>query len=158
MGVNKSARSAHRIISGSGRPRVCAKCGTPLARVLMKIGHTADGPIWEQRKAMGENPAGNRKLHASSYLGEMPAPHLPSPITRTLGWRPTCSCGADWLPGIVLDPFAGSGTTLKVAQDLGRRWVGIEICEQYLELIRQRLGQVTELPEGEGAEMVLPLE
>lgn len=39
----------------------------------------------------------------------------------------------------VLDPFAGSGTTLAVAARLGRRYVGIELSEQYAAIIRQRL-------------------
>ena len=44
-------------------------------------------------------------------------------------------------PAIVLDPFAGSGTTLKVAEDLGRWWIGIDICEQYSAQIRERTAQ-----------------
>jgi len=44
-------------------------------------------------------------------------------------------------PAIVLDPFAGSGTTLKVAEDLGRWWVGIDICEEYLPQIQERTAQ-----------------
>jgi DNA modification methylase len=44
-------------------------------------------------------------------------------------------------PAIVLDPFAGSGTTLKVAEDLGRWWIGIDICEQYSGQIRERTAQ-----------------
>jgi DNA modification methylase len=43
---------------------------------------------------------------------------------------------------LVLDPFAGSGTTLKVAQELGRNFVGYEISESYKEVIEQKLSQV----------------
>jgi DNA modification methylase len=43
--------------------------------------------------------------------------------------------------GIVLDPFAGSGTTLKVAQDLGRKSIGIELSGDYLKLIMKRCAQ-----------------
>ena len=39
----------------------------------------------------------------------------------------------------VLDPFAGSGTTLKVAQELGRSYVGYEIYRNYESVITQKL-------------------
>lgn len=45
-------------------------------------------------------------------------------------------------PGdLVLDPFAGSGTTLKAAKQLNRRYVGIEIHEPYISIIKNRLAQ-----------------
>jgi len=40
---------------------------------------------------------------------------------------------------IVLDPFAGSGTTLKVAKELGRNYVGYEIMETYRDVIEEKL-------------------
>ena len=43
-------------------------------------------------------------------------------------------------PGdVVLDPFAGSGTTLAAAKELGRNSVGIDICEEFCLLIKDRL-------------------
>ena len=41
--------------------------------------------------------------------------------------------------GVVLDPFAGTGTTLKAARDLGRRAVGIELSADYVRLASDRL-------------------
>jgi DNA modification methylase len=43
--------------------------------------------------------------------------------------------------GTVLDPFAGSGTTLAAARKLGRKSVGIELNPDYIDLIRARIGQ-----------------
>lgn len=41
---------------------------------------------------------------------------------------------------VVLDPFAGSGTTCLAARDAGRKYVGIEINPEYIEIINRRLG------------------
>ena len=41
--------------------------------------------------------------------------------------------------GIVLDPFFGSGTTGIAAEELGLKWVGIELNAEYVEIARKRL-------------------
>ena len=42
---------------------------------------------------------------------------------------------------IVLDPFNGSGTTTKMARELGRRYIGIEVNPEYCEIAEKRLEQ-----------------
>ena len=67
--------------------------------------------------------------------GEMPTHPSPKPYDA-MRWFITR------LPGeTILDPFMGSGTTLRAAKDLGRKAVGIEIEERYCEIAARRLEQ-----------------
>ena len=47
-----------------------------------------------------------------------------------------CTCPKD---GIVLDPFNGSGTTTLAAKCLGRKYIGIDVSEEYNQIARERL-------------------
>ena len=58
------------------------------------------------------------------------------PINNVLGYRPTCEhphAQEEATPGIVFDPFVGSGTTVAVAKQLLRRGIGLDISRPYLE-------------------------
>ena len=57
------------------------------------------------------------------------------------GWT---DCGHNnYQPGVVLDPFLGSGTTAVVARKMGLKCVGVELNQEYIEMIRRRTQQLS---------------
>jgi DNA modification methylase len=60
--------------------------------------------------------------------------------------QPACTCRAGFRPGLVLDPFIGSGTTAVVAERLGRDWLGIELNPDFVAIAQRRLGQARQDP------------
>ena len=67
----------------------------------------------------------------------------------TAGWRATCECPpAPTVPAVVLDPFAGSGTTLAVAVQERRFGLGFEASTEYLRLAEARLQAAWEERDG----------
>jgi len=52
---------------------------------------------------------------------------------------PLCTCGASSEPGLVLDPFIGSGTSALAAEALGRDWLGIELNPTFAALADARI-------------------
>ena len=72
----------------------------------------------------------------------------------------------------MLDPFCGCGTTIAAAQALGRRWIGIDVTNLAITLIRHRLrdtygddieqtyqviGEPVSIPDAEGPGHVRPI-
>ncbi len=74
-------------------------------------------------------------------------PALPGDVPGQLNWScPHCGCDElsyvedHWRNGVVLDPFAGSGTTLAVATGHGRDAIGIDLDARNADLARERIG------------------
>lgn len=78
------------------------------------------------------------KANAVGDVWEIPQeqdnPH-PAPFPIELPRR----CIASTTDGVILDPFMGSGTTAMAAEILGRKWIGIEISEEYCKLAEKRI-------------------
>jgi site-specific DNA-methyltransferase (adenine-specific) len=108
------------------------------------------------RKRYGSNARFLSYRHESAYLLAKGRPPLPgSPVPDVLDWEysgnqlhPTQKpvqplktlIEAFTQPGdVVLDPFCGSGSTLVAAQELGRRFIGIELDEQHHRTASNRL-------------------
>jgi hypothetical protein len=66
-----------------------------------------------------------------------------------LGNARCTDCGHNqWRTGVVLDPFAGSGTTLEAAQAVGRHAIGIDLDPRNADLARSRVGMFLTVDEG----------
>ena len=64
------------------------------------------------------------------------------PCPKPLGvWKWVLIRGSSRQTDTILDPFMGSGTTLRAAKDLGRKAIGIEIEERYCEIAAKRMAQ-----------------
>lgn len=122
--------------SNHGCCSVCGQCWAPVvktSRVATRPGtQTKVGSVSDEGRVSGDRGAvvGNRD----------PQRHVN--VSEITGYRPTCGCAGQAVPCVVLDPFAGTGTTLAVASWMGRNSIGIELSDKYCELIADRIQEV----------------
>jgi DNA modification methylase len=112
------------IKAGTSEKGCCGACGAPLVRVT-------------------ENESTTRQTFAGSNGQQEHPPgvsHTLVPIRReTTGWQPSCTCGADVKPCVVLDCFGGAGTVSLVSERLGRDSIYIDLSPTYAEMARKRI-------------------
>ena len=116
-----------RCLSASCPEHVCAECGEPRRRIVerQEVGDWRGDP--ERTDLVHRQRAG---LSGADYYAGRVEP-------RTLVWT---DCGHDaYRPGVVLDPFVGSGTTAVVARAMRRHAVGIDGSAEYLDIAKRRL-------------------
>ena len=105
----------------------CSKCGRPWERIIERTGHI-------NKREPAHAPKSEPTKTDSTGWG---------PATMaTDNWQPRCKCDADEVPSVVMDPFAGAGTTLWVAKKLNRKAIGYELSEEYCELAMGRCQQL----------------
>lgn len=124
------------VLAGTSAHGHCPECGKGWVRVVEKSGGTI-GKSWHNHEddlARGQRGGDNGNAAADAWgKGDYKV--------TTLGWEPSCAHNLAPVPGVVLDPFLGSGTTARVAQSLGRNWLGIELNEAYGKLQDGRITQ-----------------
>ncbi len=123
------------ITLGTSAHGVCGECGAPWKRVTERSVSFESGSGKAGNKPNGKHE-GSHQADSGTYDIRMG----PVVSTETLGWQPTCPhTSAPIVPATVLDPFSGSGTTGLVALRLGRRYVGIELNPEYVEMSKRRI-------------------
>lgn len=113
--------------------KVCTTCGEPSRRIVGEATYVkSNGDEHEGDEAWRHGRGGDVRGMGST------SPTSLTKLAPTLGWT---DCGHNtWRRGIVLDPFAGSGTTLAVAESAGRDSIGIDLDERNALLAEQRVG------------------
>jgi DNA modification methylase len=141
--------------AGTSERGVCPECGAPWVREV-ELGELVrdDGSAVKLVEPIKRDAS----LSAWSRPGGKVETVVPNAFheRKTTGWRPSCGHTSDWeewkhppatgwvrkgsppMPATVLDPFAGSGTTGRVAQRLGRRAVLIDLSGEYLTQAMRR--------------------
>lgn len=127
------AKLAERLVLSMCPAEVCGVCGEPRRRVE-RIANSLGVAV--QRKA---HQAGSDARDIRTNVADIHAAPDVS-LRETLGWT---DCGHDnYAPGVVLDPFAGTGTTLCVADLHGRDGIGIDIDPRNRDLLEPRMAEV----------------
>ena len=104
----------------------CPKCGKMWRR---EVEDTPEYTAIKKTQNWKEN-RGETILTGNEYGHSKTAGVTKSQVT--LGFRPGCACDLPPIPATVLDPFAGSGTTLLVAKRMGLSAIGLDLSYQYL--------------------------
>lgn len=129
-------RGAHFATFPTALPRRCIEASTSSAGCCAVCG-SQYAPIVRTER-VPTRPGNDNQIDPAGMANRDPQRHVARTIVE--GYRQTCGCSAaESVPAIVLDPYAGSGTTLQVAHQLGRSYIGIELNPEYVELIRQRI-------------------
>ena len=118
------------ILAGTSAHGHCPECGKGWQRTVEK----------EKRNytphTMTEYQVHKLKFKGGGDQGKYLGPRK----RKEKGWEPSCDCNAgDPVPGVVLDPFSGSGTVGVVAWKHHRHSVLIELNSDYVEMARKRL-------------------
>ena len=121
---------AKRPIDAGCREFICRKCGLRRVKIYRFTGD------YDTQGGLGSKTADHLETSVSSSL------RTKKVRVKEFVEYSDCGCNAGFEPGVTCDPFAGSGTTLQVAKEMSRHYVGIEINPEYIDIANKfRLGQ-----------------
>ncbi len=119
----------HKIIRCAVPEQVCKKCGVPVEDIMK--------PTEEYNKYLGQSWHDHEKDNEQGMQQKMEKFSVTAEYEKV--GTTHCKCDAGFEPGVVFDPFMGAGTVALVALKLHRRWLGIELNPEYVDIIRKRL-------------------
>lgn len=164
--IGRSARTSY-----PPREAVPSLGGGTSPRVDLNQGLAGMKAAGRESHPLGKNPGDVWPMATASYRGAhfatFPLGLVRRPLLATCPERVCTQCGTpwqrapqmisgrklatgplraacdhtDWRPGLVLDPFCGSGTVAIAAETYGRDWLGIELNPEYAALARARLAE-----------------
>ena len=133
---------------------ICRACGKARERIVkVRINEDKVPDKWK-RTYRGKVELSNSPTQRS--VSELYKEAL-SKERYTIGWT-DCGCGAGWVSGVVLDPFAGSGTVGVVAERLGRNSILIDLNKEYCEMALKRLKPLVAQKKLTGEESIIETE
>ena len=124
-------------IKSSCPKEICDKCGFIRERIIET---NNPSKLYDEKMKKEAEERGYTKHSASRIITGLYTKGKDWYVPKNFKGFTFCQCNAGFHAGTVLDPFVGSGTTLKVARYLGRNSIGIEINKKYIEIIKRRMG------------------
>lgn len=128
-------------IKSSCPSEICVKCGFIRERIIETNNPSKEFMEWDENRLSGAKGSIQtrqciKSLHRNKSIDGKSQGVYYSGITK--GYT-SCKCGEEFEAGIVLDIFAGSGTTCLVAKELGRNYIGFELNPKYVEMATKRV-------------------
>ncbi len=109
---------------------ICTKCGKPREKIFNS------GEVVSK----GGSDTGKMSQNKEAYVGaETKTKSMEHREKLFSGEYSDCGCGAPFRPGVVLDPFMGSGTSGLVARKLGRNFIGFELNPEFQKIANDRI-------------------
>ena len=122
-----------RMIKAGCPKEVCKECGKPKVAIIERT----KMPDWDKENKHSKK-SNYGKTSALRVGGKGYNKWKAENPDKIVGFS-ECKCNASFRKGLVLDPFAGLGTTITAAKKLGRKGIGIELQKEYCERANQKL-------------------
>jgi DNA modification methylase len=132
-------------ISAGCPHKACATCAAPWVRIQERVGPDGRAIVVAASDRYARDETG-KPLMGDNMLeygvrGSFNVGDKGTAKRNGVGFSPSCACNSGTVPGTVLDPFGGAGTTGLVADRLGRNAILIELSPAYAAMAKTRISE-----------------